>query len=138
MNKLNIKQFSAWIQSYENTSQENNAKASSELFAQDALYFETPFDEPISGREAIYQYWLRGAQTLQDKESSYQILSVKDNFGIARWQSKFTVIETSKRYALDCLFLVEFDGQGLCCEFREWWHLKSLDDFLVEEPHENR
>lgn len=138
MNKLNIEQFSAWLQAYGKASQENNAKASSELFTQDALYFETPFDEPITGREAIYKYWLRGAQTLQDKESTYQILSVKDNFGIARWQSKFTNKETGKRYALDCLFLVEFDEQGLCCEFREWWHLQSIKGSSEEAPHEDR
>lgn len=138
MIKLKRKQFMEWLQVYGKASQENDARASSELFTQDALYFETPFDEPITGREAIYQYWFKGAQTLKDKESSYQILSVKDNVGIARWQSQFTVIDSGKRHALDCLFLVEFDENGLCCVFREWWHLNSLDTIRANESHENR
>jgi hypothetical protein len=54
-------------------------------------------------------------------------LALKDNLGIARWQSKFTNIETGNRYALDCIFLVEFDDEEKCSQFREWWHLNEID-----------
>lgn len=64
-------------------------------------------------------------QTLKDKESVFEILSANDQLGIARWQSKFTVIESGKRLALDCLFVVEFDNDGLCQTFREWWHIQD-------------
>jgi hypothetical protein len=137
MKKLKIQQFAEWLDAYGQASRENDARASAELFAQDAKYYETPFAEPMIGRDAIYQYWLKGAQTLKDKESSYQILSVKDNFGIARWQSQFTVIDSGKRFALDCLFLVEFDENGHCSVFREWWHLQTLPTYHPEQPHGN-
>ena len=77
------------------------------------------------GREAIYEYWNKGTQNLKGKESSFEILAVEDNLGIARWQSKFTVIESGKRLALDCLFAVEFDDDELCQIFREWWHIQE-------------
>ena len=79
------------------------------------------------GRDAIYQYWNEGAQTLKDKESTHEILSLNDNLGIARWRAKFTNIESGQRLALDCVFLVEFDDDGKCRLFREWWHIKTLD-----------
>lgn len=62
---------------------------------------------------------------LKDKESSFEILAVNGNTGFARWQSKFTLIESGKRLALDCLFVVEFDEEGLCQTFREWWHMQE-------------
>jgi len=124
---LAIDRFSKWMEIYGKASKDNDPKASAELFAQDAIYYETPFDEPMVGREAIYQYWLKGAQRLKDKVSTFEIITVKDNLGIARWQSQFTVIESGKRLALDCLFLVEFDENEKCSVFREWWHTKIID-----------
>jgi hypothetical protein len=127
MKSLTLEMFNSWLEMYGKASQENDAQASADLFSLNARYYETPFDEPMIGRKAIYEYWNKGAQTLKDKESAFEILSVKDSLGIARWQSKFTVIESDKRFALDCLFVIEFNDDGLCQTFREWWHLKNLD-----------
>ena len=127
MSTLTVDIFDQWLEAYGRASQENDPKASSELFAQDAKYYESPFDPPMVGRQSIYKYWLKGAQSLKDKRSRYEIFSVKDNLGIARWQSQFTVIDSGQRLALDCLFLVEFDENEQCSEFREWWHIQQLD-----------
>jgi hypothetical protein len=80
------------------------------------------------GRDAIRKYWEAGAKNLRDQEAVHEVLAVKDNLGIARWQSKFTDIASGRRLALDCLFLVEFDDNDLCCVFREWWHLQIPND----------
>jgi hypothetical protein len=126
MKVLTFGAFDQWMHAYGKASKDNDVTASSELFAQDASYYETPFSEPIIGRQAIYEYWNKGAQTLKDKESNYEIFSVKDNLGIARWQSQFTVVKSGKRVALDCLFLVEFNEDGKCSVFREWWHIQTM------------
>lgn len=128
MKGLTIDFFEQWLESYSRASRENDAKASAELFAKDARYYETPFDDPILGRESIYQYWLKGAQRLKDKASTHEILSANDNLGIAHWQSEFTMINSGKQVALDCLFVVEFDDDGKCSVFREWWHLQAIED----------
>ena len=127
LKSLTSNQFSQWLATYGQASTENDPQASANLFSLNAHYYETPFVEPIIGREAIYQYWVKGAQTLKDKTSSYEILAVKKNLGIARWQANYTVIESGKRLALDCLFLVEFDDYGQCSLFREWWHLQEIN-----------
>lgn len=114
------------METYGRASAENDPRASANLFAEHAAYYETPFAEPMIGREVIFDYWNKGAQNLKDKKSTFEILSVKDHLGIARWQSKFTVIESGKRLALDCLFVVEFNDEGLCQTFREWWHIQEV------------
>jgi len=125
MKIMTLDTFEQWMEAYGKASKENDASASSKLFAPGAKYYETPFDEPMIGRDAIYQYWNQGAQRFKDKESSYEIISLKDQLGIARWQSQFTAINSGKRLRLDCLFLVEFDENGLCSVFREWWHISG-------------
>lgn len=122
MDSLALEHFSHWMESYGRASEQNDPSASADLFTRDARYFESPFDDPIVGREAIYTYWLRGARSLKDKETAFEILAVTGMLGIARWTAKFTIIESNKRIALDCLFAVEFSENGLCQTFREWWH----------------
>jgi len=135
MKSLTLEIFNTWLEAYSRASAEDDPQASAELFARNAEYYETPFDEPMIGRDAIHKYWEMGAKSFKDKESIYEILSVKDNLGIARWQSKFTDSRSGKRFALDCLFLVEFDNNDKCKLFREWWHLREGDFSLIEEAH---
>lgn len=127
MKALTREHFQQWMETYGRASAENDPQASANLFAENAAYYETPFAEPMIGRDAIYEYWNKGAQNLKDKESSFEILAVNGNTGIARWQSKFTVLESGKRLELDCLFIVEFDNDGLCQTFREWWHIREMN-----------
>ena len=127
MKRLTLETFSSWLEAYGRASIQNDPQASAELFASNAEYYETPFDEPMIGRNAIRKYWEIGAKTLKDKDASYEVLSVKDNLGIARWQSKFTDVNSGKRLVMDCVFLVEFDNNENCSVFREWWHIKNLD-----------
>lgn len=127
MKPLTLTSFTSWLESYSRASAENDPQASAELFARNAKYYETPFDEPMIGRDAIYKYWEMGAKAFKDKESKYEILSLKDNLGIARWQSEFTEIRSGKHIRLDCLFLVEFNKHGTCSVFREWWHLQTTE-----------
>ncbi len=125
MRTLTHEHFRRWLAVYDKASEENDPQASADLFAEDARYYENPFDELMIGRDAIYEYWNKGAHTLKDKISCHEILAIKENMGIASWRCRFTVIESGKRLALDCLFVVEFNGAGLCQTFREWWHIRE-------------
>ena len=127
MKTLALDSFDQWLAKYGQASQQNDAQASAELFAQDARYYESPFEEPLIGREAIYRYWRQGAETLTDKTSAHEIWAVRDNLGIARWQAQFVDNRSHQRSALDCVFVVEFDGDGLGSVFREWWHMQVPD-----------
>jgi hypothetical protein len=115
------------MEAYGRASAEDDAAASAALFALDARYHESPFAEPIVGRDAIRRYWEDGARRLTDKHSTYEIVAVRDDLGVARWQSGFTVAESGERLALDCVFLVEFGPEGTCTVFREWWHSVRLE-----------
>lgn len=133
MTALTAAAFDRWLAAYGQASANDDPLASAQLFSPDARYYESPFDEPLAGRQAIYDYWAAGAQNLTGKSSTYEILARRDNLGIARWRSRFVVKATGAALALDCIFLAEFDDEGLCCCFREWWH--SRPDSLPHETH---
>jgi hypothetical protein len=127
MAPITSENFQEWLESYGRASEENDPRASAELFAPNAEYYETPFADPMVGKDAIYDYWDNGTRTLKDKESSYEIVAIQENLGIARWQARFTQINSGKRIALDCIFLVEFDEHHKCRMFREWWHSQVIE-----------
>lgn len=122
MTTLTTEAFDRWLAAYGWASATDDALASAQLFSEDARYYESPFDAPLVGRRAIYDYWAAGARDLTGRSSTYEILAVQETMGIARWRARFVVKATGAAMALDCIFLTEFDAAGLCCCLREWWH----------------
>jgi hypothetical protein len=75
----------------------------------------------------IFKRWLESVGKANQENDFHTVLAVKDNLGIARWQSKFTEIESGKRLELDHLFTVEFDQDGKYSLLRQWWHLHTIE-----------
>ena len=127
MKSIRLDDFKEWLEAYRKASEGGDLKAAAELFSQDAEYFETPFSNPIIGREAIHRYWSEAANAQKDVQFSYEILAVKENRGIALWKGKFISVQSGSQVLLNGVLLVEFDRQGQCFKFREWWHRQVID-----------
>ena len=127
MESLTLDRFNKWMGLYRKASEDSDLEAAADLFSQDAEYYETPFSDPIIGREAIYRYWSEAAQAQKDIHFSFEILDVKGNLGIALWKGEFVSVKSGSQVLLDGVFLVEFDRQGQCNKFREWWHRRVTD-----------
>ena len=120
---MNENQFRAWLDDYGRAWQQGDAKAVMTLFAAGASYYETPFDPPLVGLDAIHAYWHAGAgQTQTDVVFSYELLGVAGDLGIAHWQAAFTRLPARTAVRLDGALAARFDSSGRCTEFREWWH----------------
>ncbi len=125
---VSLSAFDEWLAAYSRAAAKDDPAASVALFADDARYFESPFDEPLIGREAIYRYWADGARDLTDRQATHEVLALLGSVGIARWRGRFVIRATGEAMTLDCIFLVEFDEAGLCRLFREWWHLQKIQN----------
>lgn len=112
------------------------------LFAPDGVYRNTPFAEQ-RGHEAIKTYWQR-TKLQSDIRLSYEILARHARGGVAHWRTSYQVTseelfrlwaastgtnllarrdgEPLPRLVLDGVAVVEFGDDGLCREFRIWWH----------------
>lgn len=126
MGKLSLDRFEAWLNSYGTAWQKGDARAAIELFADGAAYHETPFDEPMLGKEAIYKYWSEGAgESQRDIRFAFDVVTVKENRGFARWHASFVRVRSGAHVELDGILSADFDDDGKCLVFREWWHRKE-------------
>lgn len=126
MPKLDTTRLNDWLDAYGEAWIAGDPEAAARLFAPDARYHETPFDEPMIGREAIHRYWAEGARDAQEQvRFSHDVVAVVGDAGVARWRATFTRVPSGRRVELDGVLLAEFDREGRCTVFREWWHRRE-------------
>jgi len=116
----------AWLDRYRSAWQERDPEAVIRLFAEDATYQETPFSQPMRGREAIQQYWSRAVVAYQEQiRFGYEVLAITEVSAIAHWWASFVRISSKTQVSLDGLFVLAFDNSGRCQKLREWWVRKE-------------
>ena len=120
--KVNLESLRAWLEGYRLAWEGRDPEAASRLFAEDATYQETPFTQPLRGREAIQQYWTVVVVAAQEQiRFGYEVLALAEETAIAHWWASFTRVASRAQVSLDGIFLLTFGKNGLCKELREWW-----------------
>jgi len=119
---MTYESFQHWLDAYGRAWETRDPQAAAQLFAEAATYQETPFDEPLRGRAAIVAYWSEVPRTQEQIRFGHKILSTKEHTGIAHWWASFVRLPAKSPVALNGIFVVTFDANGQCVEFREWWH----------------
>ena len=114
--------FRQWLASYGSAWTSRDPSRAASLYAEDATYQLTPFDEPLRGRAAIYDYWKGVTSTEENIRFDHQILAVTEEFGIARWCASFVRIPPGLNTKLDGIFVISLDRSGRCQSLRESWH----------------
>ena len=123
MSGIRLKDFKYWLRKYGDAWEKGDPGATETLFTSDAQYYETPFDAPMIGLDAIYKYWQDNAGLGQKEvHFSYEALAVHKNVGVAHWRANFIRLASGNRVTLDGIFKVEFSDKGKCQIFHEWWH----------------
>lgn len=128
----NLESLRRWLDAYGRAWETRDPDAAVELFAEDASYRETPFDEPMRGREAIRRYWSQVPEHQRDIEFGYEVLSARP--ALARWWASYIAVALGEPTKLDGIFLLEFDPEGRCSSLREWWHAHPRPSFSSGDP----
>ncbi|NTU74308.1 nuclear transport factor 2 family protein [Candidatus Roizmanbacteria bacterium] len=121
---MNRSAFESWLKALGKAWIDRDPKAAAAICAESVLYYETPFDPPLRSRNEVEKIWQEVPASQKDIEFSYEILSVDEVLGIARWNASFTRVPSEKRDTLDGIFTVKLDNLGLCKEFHQWWVVK--------------
>ncbi len=114
----------AWLGKYEAAWEARDATLVGKLFTSDAIYHETPFDDPKQGRAAIEEYWRKITADQRDVKFESKVISVSGNTGVAHWSAKLRSESSGSTVELDGVFMLEFNDQGECTSLREWWHVR--------------
>lgn len=119
---LSQTRFQPWLADYGEAWQARDAARFAGLFADNALYYWTPFEAPKKGREEIAAAFSAAVADQSDIEFGARILYTQAQLGAAHWSCAFTRAQTGKRVHLDGVFVVQFTDGGEALSFREWWH----------------
>lgn len=114
--------FRTWLDAYRDAWERRDPQAARELFSEQAVYVERPYQEPMRGRETIVEYWSHIPRTQDDVRVRLEPFAVAGDLGIAHWWASFVRLPSGARVHLDGILAATFDDDGRCRLFREWWH----------------
>ena len=122
---MNRETFGRWLADYGAAWEGRDPEAADQLFSPDALYYWTPFEAPKRGREGIAAAWQEATSGQTEIRFRSEILAVDGERAWCRWWCDFTRLATGVQVKLDGIFQCDFTAEGLCREFREWWHAEE-------------
>jgi uncharacterized protein (TIGR02246 family) len=100
----------AWLDGYSRAWKTYDPEQIGELFSEDAVYFDNPFDEPVRGREAIVASWLEDPDEEGTYEGRYRPVLVAGDQAVANGSSRY------------------LNADGRCVEYREWYMQKPDEE----------
>lgn len=115
-------EFKKWLDNLIDIWQNKQPVRILDICADKFLWYETPFEDPISTKQDLVKEW--GSVFAQkDINVTYEIVSVKDNIGMAHWNASFTR-DTDEKVEMDGIFKIVLNSEGKCTEFRQWYQVK--------------
>jgi hypothetical protein len=117
-----------WLHDYIEAWKSYDREAIVALFSDQASYRYHPWDEPITGPQAIADSWLgEGSYTSEEwapdepgsYDAAYEPFAVEGTDAVAVGSSTYTNPDGSIRTVYDNCFLIRFGDDGRCTEFTE-------------------
>jgi ketosteroid isomerase-like protein len=112
-----------WLKAYVQAWESGSPQAIGDLFTDDVTYSFHPYDEPVVGRQAVVESWLKDPDAPGTFEATYQPIAIDGDTAVVNGRSRY--FKDSSRQELtkewDNLFVIEFDKDGRCRSFREWY-----------------
>jgi ketosteroid isomerase-like protein len=118
----------AWLDGYPQAWGTYDPEAIGALFSEDVEYHYDPFQEPVQGREALVADWLKDRDEAGTYEGRYRPVLVAGDQAVARGYSRYFDTNGAVSDEYDNLFLLRFDADGRCAEYREWYMRKPAPE----------
>ena len=113
---------SAWLDAYVQAWKSYDRAAISALFSEDAVYYDAAYSEGIRGREAIVESWLQNRDAPGTYDAHYEPVLIEGERAMTNGRSRYFEQGSSElKTEWDNVFLLTFDGEGRCKEYREWF-----------------
>jgi ketosteroid isomerase-like protein len=110
----------AWLDRYVEAWRANDPALIGELFSKDALYYADAFGDPLRGKQAIVDAWL-AEEMPRTFSAEYRPVIVEGDRAFATGDTEYFKEDGSRHSRWANAFLLTFDGEGRCREYREWF-----------------
>lgn len=111
-----------WLDAYIAAWRSGDREKIGDLFHEDVSYRYHPYDkEPVTGRQAVVQSWLEDWDPKEPWEAEYRAHAVDGDRMVATGTSKYLPYRDHPERLYYNVFLIEFDEEGRCREFTEYY-----------------
>ncbi|GAC1350714.1 MAG: hypothetical protein NVSMB27_35850 [Ktedonobacteraceae bacterium] len=127
---LDRARVTAWLDAYVHAWKTYDQDAIGDLFSEDATCSYKPYSEPVYGRAAIVASWLEDRDPPGTYDGHYEPIVIEGDRAVANgWSRYFEADGSTFRTEWDNIFVLRFDDEGRCMEYREWYmeRPKSLE-----------
>jgi hypothetical protein len=114
-------QVSEWLGRYVKAWKSYDRALIGELFVEDAHYRYHPYDDPVTGRDAIVDPWFEDPDEPGTFEASYEPVAVEGDIAVAVGTSSYKDSTGAIDRVYDNAFVMTFASDGRCREFTEWY-----------------
>jgi hypothetical protein len=111
-----------WLDDYVSAWKSYDPAAIGALFSEDAKYRYNPYDEPVTGWEAIVANWLENRDTPDTYSGDYKVVAVNGNTAVSNGHTHYYQADgktLERQY--NNIFMLKFDDAGRCQDFCEWY-----------------
>ena len=119
-----------WLDDYVEAWKTYDRERIAALFTDDVQYWYHPYDEPVSGRDAVVESWLgegehEGASERDPEgthDASYAPIAVDGDVAVATGSSTYFKSPGGPVWKVyDNCCVMRFDADGRCREYTEWY-----------------
>ena len=112
-----------WLEAYRRAWETKDAEAAADLFAEDATYRSSIFEDPYEGRDGVRTYWTEVTRTQEDiRVLMGAPFADGDRVAAEFWT---TMRNGGAEITLPGCLLLRFGTDGLCTALREYWHIQQ-------------
>jgi hypothetical protein len=119
---MDTARFQRWLDDYVAAWRTYDETAIASLWSEDAEYRYHPWDEPVSGRDAVVASWLAEPDAEGSWSAEYRPWAIDGDRAVAVGVSRYHGDDEREYHNV---FLCRFDEHGRCCEFTELYLKRS-------------
>jgi hypothetical protein len=117
-----------WIAAHDAAWRSTDPGAIADLFTETAVYHTGPWDEtwrgqpgPFRGRDEIARAWIAGNIEGERFEADANVLAIEGARAVVRRRITYFQADGSIDGRWDTCWLMDFDDEGRCAEYLEWY-----------------
>jgi hypothetical protein len=118
--QLSLEQVQRWLDGYIAAWSSYEPDAIAALFTRDVRYEPEPY-RTLIGRDAVVAAWLSDQDPVGSWDAIYEPVAIDGWLAVATGISRYYGADGEEQAIFHNLFLLEFDPDGRCRHYREWY-----------------
>lgn len=120
MTQLSLDQVRRWLDAYIDAWRSYDRDAIADLFTPDVRYEPEPYSS-LRGRDEVVDAWLADQDPVDSWRAHYDPIAIDGWLAIATGVSRYFDEDGDERAVYHNIFVLEFDPDGRCRHYREWY-----------------